>query len=142
MYLAFKKKGKQFSLIETLIRLRTFSKFSHVELVYELNDTYFKSYSSYPGVGVRKELFTNLDEWEFVNIDNIKHNNKEKVDEFFAKTNGKGYDYQGVLGFIFRINENPNKYFCSEWCAEALGFKNPSKFSPQSLYDLVINMDY
>lgn len=29
-----------------------------------------------------------------------------------------GYDYKGVIGFIFKkaVKENPNKFFCSEFC--------------------------
>jgi hypothetical protein len=55
------------------------------------------------------------------------------------KTEGKKYDYLGALGFVFGNNENPNRWFCSEWCATVLGLENPSKLSPGDLYQKIKN---
>lgn len=130
MYIAFKKCENNF--LEKCIKYFTKSEFVHCELVSCFcNDTFY-GYSAFPGEGVRsKYIKYDPKVWEFINLKDIK---TQDVKKFYEKTKGKKYDYLGVLGFVFGNHDNPNRYFCSEWCATVLGLNNPSKISPGWLY--------
>ena len=118
--------------LEKCIKYFTKSEFVHCELVSCFcNDTFY-GYSAFPGEGVRsKYIKYDPKVWEFINLKDIK---TQDVKKFYEKTKGKKYDYLGVLGFVFGNHDNPNRYFCSEWCATVLGLNNPSKISPGWLY--------
>lgn len=127
MYIAFNKSNK--TLLDKLIRFFTKSEYVHCEIVTLKRSDKFYGYSAYPGEGVRaKWISYDADEWEFIKIPSVD------VKSFMQKTEGKKYDYLGVLGFVFGNNDNPNRWFCSEWCASVLGLENPSKLSPGDLY--------
>lgn len=138
MYIVFQKKSH--SILDKLISFVTHSPLVHCELVsVKLADTFY-GYTSEPFVGVRaKWIKYSDDDWVFVKLpNNIRDLNDIKT--FYNTTKGKKYDYLGVLGFVFGNRDNKNRYFCSEWCSEALGFKNPSKISPGKLYEMVVNI--
>lgn len=127
MYIAFNKSNK--TLMDKLIRFFTKSEYVHCELVTVKRTDKFYGYSAYPGEGVRaKWISYDPNEWEFIKIPTVD------VKSFMEKTEGKKYDYLGALGFVFGNNDNPNRWFCSEWCATVLGLENPSKLSPGDLY--------
>lgn len=127
MYIAFNKSNK--TVLDKLIKFFTKSEYVHCELVTVKRVDKFYGYSAYPGEGVRaKWISYDPNEWEFIKIPTVD------VKTFMEKTEGKKYDYLGVLGFVFGNNENPNRWFCSEWCATVLGIENPSKLSPGDLY--------
>lgn len=131
MYIAFYKSNK--TILDKLIKFFTKSDIVHCEVVTVKRSEKFYGYSSYPGEGVRaKWIKYNPDEWEFVKVEG-----NYDVKEFLYKTAGKKYDYLGCLGFVFGNADNPNRYFCSEWCATLLGIKNPSKISPGKLYKIL-----
>jgi len=52
---------------------------------------------------------------------------------------GAGYDYAGLmLSQVLAFGRhNPDKWFCSEICAAALGLPNPQRVSPHFLFDVV-----
>lgn len=128
--------GDQQNLADKLIRWRTQSKASHVEIII---DGY--KYSSYPGVGVRKAIFNNTPgDWYLVDLPSVS---PEQVLTFFEKTKGMAYDWLAViLGQSFYIDlQNSNRYFCSEWCAEALGFPQAWRFTPALLEVVLQNTD-
>lgn len=127
MYIAFNKSNK--TLMDKMIRFFTKSEYVHCELVTVKRSDKFYGYSAYPGEGVRaKWISYDPNEWEFIKIPSVD------VKNFLQKTEGKKYDYLGALGFVFGNNDNPNRWFCSEWCATVLGLENPSKLSPGDLY--------
>lgn len=127
MYIAFNKSNK--TLMDKLIRFFTKSEYVHCELVTVKRSDRFYGYSAYPGEGVRaKWISYEPNEWEFIKIPTVD------VKSFMEKTEGKKYDYLGALGFVFGNNDNPNRWFCSEWCASVLGLENPSKLSPGDLF--------
>lgn len=127
MYIAFNKSNK--TLMDKLIRFFTKSEYVHCELVTVKRSDRFYGYSAYPGEGVRaKWISYDPNEWEFIKIPTVD------VKSFMEKTEGKKYDYLGALGFVFGNNDNPNRWFCSEWCASVLGLENPSKLSPGDLF--------
>lgn len=118
-------------LIDKVIRLATRSKYSHCELAVKRQDGQFVCYSSSPrDGGVRKKVMA-LDtaKWDFVKVQ-ISHN---KIKCCFAKTRGKKYDLLGAIGIPFKVQDN-DKWFCSEWCATALGLSD-TQISPQGLYN-------
>lgn len=132
MYIAFNKSNK--TLMGKLIRFFTKSEYVHCELVTVKRADKFYGYSAFPGEGVRaKWISYEPNEWEFIKIPSVD------VKKFLEKTEGKKYDYLGALGFVFGNNDNPNRWFCSEWCATVLGLENPSKLSPGDLYKKIKN---
>lgn len=130
MYIAFKKCENNF--LEKCIKYFTKSNYVHCELVSVKTENEFFGYSAFPGEGVgSKYIKYDPKVWEFIKLKDIK---SKDIKDFFNETKGKKYDYLGVLGFVFGNPDNPNRYFCSEWCAKALGFNNPSRISPGWLY--------
>lgn len=61
--------------------------------------------------------------------------------EFYRKTKGAGYDWFGIFGaqMLNRRQQNPSRWFCSEWCAAAAGIPTPEIHSP---YTLGVLCDY
>ena len=46
----------------------------------------------------------------------------------------------GILKWYNKcLLENPKKFTCSEWVANAIGFKEACKYTPGNLYDKVKN---
>lgn len=128
--------GDKSNIFDKIIRLRTQSDTSHCELIVGG----FK-YSAYPGVGVRKDVFINTpNQWAIIDLPGVP---EQQVLDFFEKTQGMAYDWLGVLiGQSFYIKlDDPKKYFCSEWCASALGFPQASRFSPALLQIVLENTD-
>ena len=58
---------------------------------------------------------------------------------FFEQTKGRAYDWLGLFrGQLFnRGGRDGSKYFCSEWCAEAIGIPAAEMYSPARLGELV-----
>ena len=131
MYLAFKVKAE--TLVERLIAFFTGSSKVHCELVTSLYKDQFFGYTSMPFEGVTKHWVRyEPDAWEFLKIPDTECVN---VLDFYEKTKNRRYDYLGCLGFVFGNPDDPSRYFCSEWCAECLGLENPSKYTPNDLYE-------
>lgn len=136
--LAFYKGGTEYT--DRLIQWWTKSKYSHVEIVY--NNLW---YSSSPrDYGVRqKEIEMNPEHWDLFDIE---------IDPilfltFFYDTVGMDYDWTGIfLSQVLHINvEDKKRYFCSEWCAEALGIPSTlsNKYNPEDLYQYYLkNIQY
>ena len=130
-YIAFKIKSSSF--FEKVVSYFTHSSIVHCEIVTDKKPSMFLGYSSIPFNGVcGRWTAYKQDEWEFIQIDNSK---LKKLKDFFAKTNGKKYDYAGCLGIFLKNDINDaDKYFCSEWVASVLGIENPQKITPSKLY--------
>jgi hypothetical protein len=123
----YKKRG---NWINWLIRWRTHSPYSHCELVV---DGWCYSSSGRDG-GVRAKQIDLSEGWDVVDVP-WAWVNKQDVLDFFAVTSGCRYDYLGVIvGAVFGTKTNKrNRWFCSEWCAEALGMAEPWRWTPASL---------
>ena len=121
------------SIYDKAIRVWTRSKYSHTELVVDE-----KCYSSSGrDDGVReKEIDLDSEKWDVVDLHNI-----ESIDvwNFFYKTRECRYDYLGIFlsQFLPLKLHNKQKWFCSEWCAEAMGIKDAHELSPQDLFEYV-----
>lgn len=124
----YKGKGNFYDL---LIRTWTNSKYSHLELVID-----GICYSSSPrDNGVRRKVIP-LDSgnWDILEISD-DYLVKQKALEFFDEHKGAKYDTLGAVKIAIRFLPNrKEKFFCSEFCADALGLKQPRKFTPESLY--------
>ena len=112
---------------------------SHVELIegraeYDLPALCLSS-SGRDG-GVREKLITlRRSHWTLVYLD---RDPLGPVD-FIRERIGAKYDYTGVflaqaLGFHLH---RPDKWFCSEICADALGLPKPHTWHPQRLFEYV-----
>lgn len=144
VYIAFYKHKRKinsiknffFRLFDEIIRLTTHGKYSHCEVVIpnfeQDGDLLFECYSaSNMDGGVRLKLMPLPKErWDLVKV-NV---NSDLVRLFFKQTKGLKYDMLGAIGVVLPIGEDNHRYFCSEWCAGAIGLANPHKFSPNSLY--------
>jgi hypothetical protein len=123
-------KGKG-TIVDKAIRWWTGSNYSHVELV--INGLW---YSTSPrDLCVRcKNIIPDSDHWDFVEV-----NISRGFPHFFRTTKGHKYDWLGIFFsqfFAFNI-EDKKRWFCSEWCAKALGVKNSNLYSPEGLYRLI-----
>lgn len=134
MYVAFYKKPK--TVVEKLIKFFTKSEYVHCEIVTVKLEKMFYGYTSDIGTGVCARWKTyEPSDWEFVKIKSNK--DVSELRSFYQKTKNRNYDYLGVLGFVFGTPQDPKRYFCSEWCAEFLGFEKPYKVSPAKLRKLL-----
>ena len=141
LYIAFKKSDN--TCIDKLITFFTKSQYVHCEVVTSKTKDSIYGYSSYIKKGVRSKWINIDDRWDVIPLNKTRFKNvrAQDIKDFYTKTEGKKYDYLGCLGFVFGNPDNPNRYFCSEWCAEALGLKNPSKISPAKLREIIENRE-
>ena len=132
-------KGKG-TIVDKLIRFRTTSAYSHCELII---DDFMYSSSPRDG-GVRKrDLPASLNDGVTWDIVEYACADKESILKFFDSTNGKKYDWLGVLlGQVLYLDiQNKDAWFCSEWCATALGFDRAWSLSPEGLYYLITTIN-
>jgi len=115
--------------LDKLIRIATWSRFSHCELVV----SEFSMSSSPRDGGVRiKQIDFDPTHWEFISIPG---SSKIAVD-WFLKHDQAPYDYLGAFKTILPFMPNSErKWFCSEAIATALVLPNARKFTPKKLYE-------
>lgn len=118
------------NLFDWLVRLWTMSKYSHVEL---WHDGYSYTASAKHNV-VQRFVMANVDSklWDTVEV----NADPKEVLNFFENTMGARYDWTGIfLHEMVPIKQHSkSKWYCSEWCAAAIGVTYP-QMSPQQLYD-------
>lgn len=126
-------------VLDGCIRFATRGRFSHVELISgHVNYGWCANCYSASGRdgGVRiKRIQLSQDSWELVYID---QDHVQPV-QFITDRLGAKYDYAGIVfsHFLAFGRHNPDKWFCSEICAAALGVRMPERISPQLLYNIV-----
>lgn len=127
----------KYAVSDFLIRKFTKSKYSHCEIAIQIknSDSYLCFSSSFRDGGVRAKVIKLKEHhWDFVKVDV----DEDKLYEFFDNTVGMKYDLLGCLGILSnKIKHKKNEYFCSEWCAEVLGYENPEKMTPGGLHDVL-----
>ncbi len=132
IYLAlYKGRG---TLFNRLVRLWTRSKYSHCELV--LADGRWLSASAMDG-GVRaKRIELNLEHWDLIPL---PWADQRQVTRVFLANAGLGYDFFGLFGSqLLPVGlHSRRRWFCSEFCAAALGFPMPQRYSPAQLGEVV-----
>ena len=118
-------------LSDWIIRLFTRSPYSHCELAVPRTDGQYDCYSSsIRDGGVRvKTMPLPAAKWDLIPV----RATEAQVRAVFETTRGAKYDWLGATGVIARWRHDKRKWFCSEWCAMALGLANPDRFCPGSL---------
>ncbi|MGJ8689843.1 MAG: hypothetical protein ACSHXZ_10010 [Gammaproteobacteria bacterium] len=132
MQLAFYKGGKR--LFDRMVQWWTRSSYSHCELVlsYQLDsgEAECASSSKLDG-GVRIKLIDlSPDRWDLVDL---PFTDEAAARDWFLLHLGEDYDVKGLIGFVGPIEGRSKKWFCSEACAAALGYKDPWRYSPAML---------
>ncbi|MCK9089422.1 enoyl-CoA hydratase [Haemophilus influenzae] len=152
IYLALykgKKSGKKpkdllARLSDWLTRKLTKGAYSHCEIAvmketfvsghhYETEVTYECYSSSIRDGGVRcKEIdVSDSLKWDLIPLNDVT---EEQIKAYFSRTSGKKYDWWGTLGIVLGIKQKRSKYFCSEWCFNALRNTDQGwRFSPNQL---------
>ncbi len=122
-----------------LIRSLTRGIYSHVEMISgdALHDqiAVCLSASGRDGGVRQKRILLKPESWDLVSM----QVEAEVPCQFIRNHLAARYDYAGLLlSQVLAIGRhNPDKWFCSEVCAAALGFPNPQRMSPQLLFDVV-----
>lgn len=153
IYLAFYKgTGPSFydRMVDGAIRLFTKGEYSHVELAVKKDvtredgsvATVYECYSSSPrdgGVRVKEISVDNPEQWLLCKLN---FTDEEKIKAYYEKTKGKKYDLRGALGVVLGFRQKKNRYFCSEWCFNALEDSEDGwRFSPNHLEAVFRNAD-
>lgn len=132
-------------LEDGLIRLFTRGRYSHCEIAIErveLTDRYtrevfYDCYSASPRYGgVRCMLMSGFDpqKWDLIKISSLAYVKKEKIERYFQHTKGRKYDLLGALGLILGFKHKRERFFCSEWCYNAIFGSNQGwQFNPNQL---------
>lgn len=112
-------------------------KYSHCELIFSNG---ISASSSYMDGGVRfKEIEYDLDKWD---IFELPWADEQKALEYFKANQGKPYNIRGNVHFLLGfIRGDSDGLFCSEACAEALGFLNPWQYAPNQLFSVIKRMN-
>jgi len=123
------------TIIDRIIRWGTNTKYSHVELVGPDG----KGWSASPREGLvrKKEINWDSGNWDLLEVDWVS---LEQVAADIDRHMGRKYDYKGIFSnhILSLIRSNPDKWFCSELIACALGFPQPETFSPGSLHHVLV----
>jgi hypothetical protein len=130
------------TIYDRLIRLWTWSRYSHVEIVVRRREKINSSliFSSSPRDGGVRQKWSALDpaRWDCVRVPR-KLNRKLITDELELKAQ---YDWRGIIfSQIVPFGwQDKNNWFCSEICAAAIGLQNPHTYSPGALYRHVLRI--
>ena len=127
-------------LVDWAIRTITRSPYSHCEIAIRYSGGLFDCYSSSArDGGVRlKTMPLPSGKWDLVELPAKAGLSAKRL---FRRTHGAGYDYPGALGAVFRLPQSRRRWFCSEWCAYAIGCTNPHRYNPQTLYAAVLTKE-
>jgi len=126
--LAFYKASKG-DITDKLIAWWTHSHYSHVELV--VGNKWISTSPRTKALGSR-EINYHSDHWTMIDV----VIDGDRLSDLYSRFGGCGYDWTGIVltQFIPLGVEDPQRLFCSEWCAMVLGLDNPSKYSPGDLF--------
>ena len=122
-------------LTDWAVRKITHGQYSHCEIVIDLGGK-FECYSaSWRDGGVRRKLIhLQPEKWDLIELPETV---AEQARALYSKTLCAKYDVWGVFATVIPyVKGNRTRWFCSEWCAMALSFPQPEKYSPNSLAKL------
>ena len=133
-------KGKG-DIVNKLVRLRTRSEYSHCGIVirHENNVQFLTSSFRHRGV-VKHDKCVDNGQWDFLTVGWVS---ESQILEFYERTKTLKYDFKGALiGQLLKSDHHDrDKYFCSEWCAEALGILDSWRYSPVDLYNTLTTIN-
>ena len=131
-------KAKKGNLKDKIIGL--VSVFSHVEL--EINNICYSSSNRDKGVRSKVIDTSNAQKW-------LSFDLKKDIDEniclgYFKSVEGQQYDWLNIFfSQIIKLNiQSRNKQICSEFVANCLGLENAHKYSPESLFFKLKELNY
>lgn len=123
-------------ICDGITRFFTRGKYSHSEIAIDLgNGTYACYTSSYRDGGVRcKVMALPPNKWDLIALDGLSESD---IHRYFRQTQGADYDLFGALGCVVGLRQHENKFFCSEWCYNAIfGSNQGFRFSPNQLAEI------
>jgi uncharacterized protein YycO len=125
-------KGKK-RLFDRFVQWWQKGNYSHVEI--QIVEAGLSFSSSFRDGGVRaKAINYSPDRWDFVEV----ACDSKAVIDFILSQKGKPYDLLGLFGFILRpVKDKPDKWFCSELIAASLGYSEPWRYCPNTLYSVL-----
>jgi hypothetical protein len=115
--------------------------YSHVEVILgATEDKFVCASASNRDHGVRfKTMTLPFDRWDIIEV---TAGDQQKAFHWFEAHAGQGYDMLGLFGFVLhRGLQDPKKWFCSEAVAAALGYNEPWRYDPNTLFALLTNGD-
>ncbi|PID66593.1 MAG: hypothetical protein CR975_02135 [Gammaproteobacteria bacterium] len=117
--------------IDDATRLFTRGPYSHCELAILQPDGRYLCYSaSIRDNGVRSRLMELPEShWDLIPVTEKSY----QISRYFSKTQQKRYDLPGALGLFLPFKQRGNRFFCSEWCWQAIGGEQGWRFSPNQL---------
>jgi hypothetical protein len=123
------------SLLDSIVNAATFSRITHCEVVVS-----GLCYSATARDGFVRSRNINLNRnWILISAST----NSEFVIDFYKKTAGMPYDWIGAVLPVFLHGnvcaDQKRKWHCAQWCAHAIGLKNPEKFKPKTLFEYLSN---
>ncbi|OOF39527.1 enoyl-CoA hydratase [Rodentibacter rarus] len=145
IYLALykgKPKNRLERLQDGIIRFFTKGQYSHCEIAIARQEqwgqydyrAHYDCYTSSPrdgGVRCKSINVADRTKWDLIPLDNVT---EAQIKAYFNRTSGATYDWWGVLGIVLGIKQKRSKYFCSEWCFNAItGSEEGWRFSPNDL---------
>lgn len=123
-------------LCDNITKFFTRGDYSHCEIAVFDGEKYHCYSSSIRDGGVRlKQINLNPEHWDlFALPDNLR----QQVQFYYNATVGEYYDLWGALGCVAGLRQHQHKYFCSEWCFNAI-FQSEQgwRFSPSQLAEIV-----
>lgn len=132
---------KPFSL---LIRLFTWSQWSHVGIVSADGETVYESKGGEGVVETPLHEFT--ERYPQYCYAQIPCESRRKAYNFYRSQLGKPYDFTALYSIVFRRNwQETDSWFCSEYVAAGLGiFRNESikRITPECLWRLSVDEEY
>lgn len=135
MIVAFRKNGKHVG--DKVIRWWDDGLYSHCEIIF--NDGLWASASYMDGKKVRGKYVTpDPDSWDFITLPDSY---EQPARDFYNKTVGTAYDLFGQVRFIVApYRGGGDKYWCSEWVAAALNLREPWRYGPNGLYNVICTL--
>ena len=123
-----------------LTRILTRGQYSHTEIAVREHPqaSVYTCYSaSIRDGGVRTKVMPlPAAKWDLIPLPSTLEAH-EQLQRVWAETRGQGYDLRGALGIAFGLPQNRRRWFCSEWCATALGLPDCWRWSPNDLAAIV-----
>ena len=116
------------------------SVFSHVEL--EINGVCYSS--SNRDYGVRSKIIDTSNKQKWVSFELKKDIDTNKCLEYFYSVERQEYDWTNIfLTQLIKLNvQSDNKQICSEFVANCLGLENAYKYSPETLFYKLKELNY
>lgn len=123
-----------------LTRVLTRGRYSHCEIAVREHPqaSVYTCYSaSIRDGGVRCKVMPLPEaKWDLIQMESTSEAH-ERLQRVWTETRGQGYDLMGALGIAFGLPQNRRRWFCSEWCATALGLPDGWRWSPNDLAAIV-----